>query len=113
MPHYVCLCVCLCVRRVATARRISLGGEGNALYPVFSSLRLYVNKQLKEAQTVCRGAKGECDLPEYCSGTDPLCPSDVYRRNTDNCTVNGVRQPFLSSTYIFLSTYIGPSWKIQ
>jgi len=33
----VCLCVCLSVRRAATARRISLGGEGNALYPVLSS----------------------------------------------------------------------------
>jgi len=30
-------CVCVCVRRAATARRISLGGEGNALYPVLSS----------------------------------------------------------------------------
>ena len=29
--------VCVCVRRAATARRISLGGEGNALYPVLSS----------------------------------------------------------------------------
>ena len=35
---YVCLCVCVClsVRRDATAR-ISLGGEGNALYPVLAS----------------------------------------------------------------------------
>jgi len=35
------ICVCLCVRRSATARRISLGGEGNALHPVFSSLYFY------------------------------------------------------------------------
>jgi len=52
---------------------------------------LYVNKQLKPAYTECRAANGQCDLAEYCNGTDPLCPSDVYRRNTDSCTVNGVR----------------------
>ena len=28
---------CVCVRRAATACRINLGGEGNALYPVLSS----------------------------------------------------------------------------
>jgi len=48
------------------------------------------DKQLKGAWTECRSSKGECDLAEYCSGTDPLCPSDVYRRNNDSCTVNGV-----------------------
>jgi len=31
----------VCVRPAATTRRISLGGEGNALYPVLSSLSLY------------------------------------------------------------------------
>jgi len=37
----VTLCVCVYPSRlyhVSTARRISLGGEGNALYPVLSSL---------------------------------------------------------------------------
>jgi len=29
-------CESVCPRRTATARRISLGGEGNALYPVLS-----------------------------------------------------------------------------
>jgi len=37
----VTLSRCVCVRRaaytLATARRISLGGEGNVLYPVLSS----------------------------------------------------------------------------
>jgi len=32
------LSCCVCVRRAVTARGISLGGEGNALYPVLSSL---------------------------------------------------------------------------
>ena len=58
------------------------------------ALCAYANKQLKSASTECREATGSCDLPEYCSGTDPLCPSDVYRRNTDSCTVDGVRQLF-------------------
>jgi len=34
--------VCVCVRRAATARRISLDGEGNVLYPVFSNVALLV-----------------------------------------------------------------------
>ena len=38
----LCVCVCVCVRRatyhVSTALHISLGGEGNALYPVLSGL---------------------------------------------------------------------------
>ena len=51
---------------------------------------LYVNKQLKPSYTECRAANGQCDLAEYCNGTDPLCPSDVYRRNTDSCIVDGV-----------------------
>jgi len=41
----VCVCVCVCVRsavytlgvKAMSACHISLGGEGNALYPVFSS----------------------------------------------------------------------------
>ena len=32
------VCVCLSVFRATTARRISVGGEGNALYAVLSSL---------------------------------------------------------------------------
>ena len=37
----VTLGVCVCVRRAATARRISLGGEGNALYPVLSIVEFF------------------------------------------------------------------------
>jgi len=39
--HAVTLCMCVCppsrLYQVSTARRIGLGGEGNALYPVLSS----------------------------------------------------------------------------
>jgi len=46
--------------------------------------------QLKTASTVCRASKGQCDLPEFCGGIDPLCPSDVYKRNTEKCSVDEV-----------------------
>ncbi|XP_062558212.1 zinc metalloproteinase-disintegrin-like protein H4 subunit A isoform X2 [Armigeres subalbatus] len=41
--------------------------------------------QLKVAASVCRVAHGECDLPEYCTGTSEHCPADVYKRNTEVC----------------------------
>jgi len=39
----VCVCACppSCLFHVLTARRISLGGEGNALYPVLSSFNVF------------------------------------------------------------------------
>jgi len=45
----VCVCVsqctvCACVRRTAIVRRISLGGEGNALYPVLSCCCCYLRQ---------------------------------------------------------------------
>lgn len=40
--------------------------------------------QLKEAGTTCRSAHGECDLPEFCTGSEH-CPKDVFRRNTEVC----------------------------
>jgi len=36
----VTLGVCVCLRRAAAACHISLGGEGNALYPVLTSYQL-------------------------------------------------------------------------
>jgi len=37
-----CVCVCVCPpSREIAVRRISLGGEGNALYPVLSSCHCY------------------------------------------------------------------------
>jgi len=43
--HAITLCVCPPSRlyHVSTARRIRLGGEGNALYPMLSSLLCYSN----------------------------------------------------------------------
>jgi len=72
---------------------------------------LRVNKQLKPATTECRESKGECDLAEYCNGADPVCPSDVYRRNTDNCTLNGVCQHSVLTVCfsVFYTLYITES----
>ncbi|XP_016898639.1 disintegrin and metalloproteinase domain-containing protein 9 isoform X2 [Cynoglossus semilaevis] len=36
--------------------------------------------------TVCRSAPDECDLPEYCNGSSPLCQSDVFVQNGAPCS---------------------------
>ncbi|CAB3227732.1 unnamed protein product [Arctia plantaginis] len=35
--------------------------------------------------TVCRSAKSECDLPEYCTGQSEYCPDNVYKMDTIPC----------------------------
>lgn len=34
---------------------------------------------------ICRPAKNECDLPEFCNGTDPFCPHDLFKENGASC----------------------------
>uniref|UniRef100_A0A672MXF4 ADAM metallopeptidase domain 33 n=1 Tax=Sinocyclocheilus grahami TaxID=75366 RepID=A0A672MXF4_SINGR len=41
--------------------------------------------KLKQAGTMCRGAAGACDLPEYCTGGSPYCPSNVYLLDRSSC----------------------------
>uniref|UniRef100_A0A182JES0 Disintegrin and metalloproteinase domain-containing protein 12 n=1 Tax=Anopheles atroparvus TaxID=41427 RepID=A0A182JES0_ANOAO len=41
--------------------------------------------QLRDAAIPCRLERGECDLPEYCTGSSEFCPPDVYRRDTEVC----------------------------
>ncbi|XP_059391731.1 disintegrin and metalloproteinase domain-containing protein 33 [Carassius carassius] len=41
--------------------------------------------KLKQAGTMCRGAAGACDLPEYCTGGSPYCPSNVYLLDGSSC----------------------------
>ncbi|XP_020777924.1 disintegrin and metalloproteinase domain-containing protein 15 isoform X2 [Boleophthalmus pectinirostris] len=41
--------------------------------------------QLRAAGYVCRLPLGECDLPEFCSGTSPHCPPNVYLQNGEPC----------------------------
>ncbi|KAL0970486.1 hypothetical protein UPYG_G00242700 [Umbra pygmaea] len=41
--------------------------------------------KLKQAGTMCRGRAGACDLPEYCTGGSPYCPSNVYLLDGSSC----------------------------
>ncbi|XP_029108048.1 disintegrin and metalloproteinase domain-containing protein 33 isoform X2 [Scleropages formosus] len=41
--------------------------------------------KLKQAGTMCRGPAGACDLPEYCTGASPYCPSNVYLLDGSPC----------------------------
>ncbi|XP_043919241.1 disintegrin and metalloproteinase domain-containing protein 33-like [Protopterus annectens] len=43
------------------------------------------NCQLKNAGSVCRPPAGSCDLPEYCTGTSPYCPANVYIHDGSTC----------------------------
>ncbi|XP_055028007.2 disintegrin and metalloproteinase domain-containing protein 12 isoform X2 [Misgurnus anguillicaudatus] len=54
--------------------------------------------QLKPAGTQCRDASNSCDLPEFCTGTSPHCPANVYLHdghachNVDGYCYNGICQ---------------------
>ncbi|KAK5848733.1 hypothetical protein PBY51_006325 [Eleginops maclovinus] len=41
--------------------------------------------KLKHSGTMCRGPAGACDLPEYCTGGSPYCPSNVYLLDGSSC----------------------------
>ncbi|XP_076972888.1 disintegrin and metalloproteinase domain-containing protein 33 [Tamandua tetradactyla] len=40
---------------------------------------------LKPAGVLCRRAASDCDLPEFCTGASPFCPSDVYLFDGSPC----------------------------
>ncbi|XP_060134314.1 disintegrin and metalloproteinase domain-containing protein 33 isoform X3 [Zootoca vivipara] len=42
--------------------------------------------KLKTAGTMCREPAGSCDLPEYCTGASPYCPSNVYLLDGSMCS---------------------------
>ncbi|XP_030606048.1 disintegrin and metalloproteinase domain-containing protein 15 isoform X2 [Archocentrus centrarchus] len=41
--------------------------------------------KLRAAGSVCRDPLGECDLPEYCTGSSPYCPPNVFLQNGEPC----------------------------
>lgn len=43
------------------------------------------NCQFLAGGTVCRSSTDECDLPEFCNGSSPLCQSDVFVQNGQRC----------------------------
>uniref|UniRef100_H3C6K7 ADAM metallopeptidase domain 12 n=1 Tax=Tetraodon nigroviridis TaxID=99883 RepID=H3C6K7_TETNG len=54
--------------------------------------------QLKPAGTPCRESSNSCDLPEFCTGSSPHCPANVYLHdghachNVDGYCYNGICQ---------------------
>ncbi|NXX84194.1 ADA20 protein, partial [Urocolius indicus] len=52
---------------------------------VCASGRCCKSCQVLGAGTLCRASTGECDLPEYCNGTSPQCPPDVYVQDGAPC----------------------------
>ncbi|XP_056907063.1 disintegrin and metalloproteinase domain-containing protein 12-like, partial [Takifugu flavidus] len=54
--------------------------------------------QLKPAGTPCREPSNSCDLPEFCTGSSPDCPANVYLHdghachNVDGYCYNGICQ---------------------
>ncbi|PIO36297.1 hypothetical protein AB205_0028440 [Aquarana catesbeiana] len=43
------------------------------------------NCRFSPGGTVCRAVANECDLPEYCNGSSPLCQADVFIQNGNLC----------------------------
>lgn len=41
--------------------------------------------KLRSAGSVCREPLGECDLPEFCTGSSPYCPPNVFVQNGEPC----------------------------
>lgn len=42
--------------------------------------------QPKASSSLCREPVGECDLPEFCDGTNEFCPPDVFIENGQSCS---------------------------
>ncbi|XP_071324860.1 disintegrin and metalloproteinase domain-containing protein 15 isoform X3 [Trachinotus anak] len=41
--------------------------------------------RLRSAGSVCRDPLSECDLPEFCTGSSPHCPPNVFLQNGEPC----------------------------
>uniref|UniRef100_A0A3Q0KL92 Putative adam (A disintegrin and metalloprotease) n=1 Tax=Schistosoma mansoni TaxID=6183 RepID=A0A3Q0KL92_SCHMA len=47
--------------------------------------------RLKQKGSVCRPAFDQCDLPEFCTGTHPSCPLDLYLENGSPCLIQSTQ----------------------
>ncbi|KAI5710018.1 hypothetical protein M8J75_005048 [Diaphorina citri] len=45
------------------------------------------NCKLRPFGHICREAKTECDLPEWCTGTSGECPADEFKKNGNPCNM--------------------------
>ncbi|KAG7228053.1 hypothetical protein INR49_005675 [Caranx melampygus] len=50
-------------------------------------LTVHCKSNLKPAGTPCRESSNSCDLPEFCTGTSPHCPSNVYLHDGHACHI--------------------------
>ncbi|XP_048582654.1 uncharacterized protein LOC116601185 isoform X2 [Nematostella vectensis] len=60
--------------------------------------RCCANCLFKAEGEMCRESKGECDVPEYCTGTSGRCPGDEYARDGYECDsekqiIRGIEYP--------------------
>eukprot|EP00069_Balaena_mysticetus_P016488 bmy_09755T0 len=70
--------------------RVSLGFWGTAAGvgvwgPPVPAVSLALLNQVKPAGELCRPAKDQCDLREYCDGRQPVCPEDTFWENGTPC----------------------------
>ncbi|XP_023664165.2 disintegrin and metalloproteinase domain-containing protein 9-like isoform X1 [Paramormyrops kingsleyae] len=47
------------------------------------------NCKFTPAGSECRSIRDECDLPEFCNGSSPLCQADVFKQNGHLCREGG------------------------
>jgi hypothetical protein len=44
-----------------------------------------LNCKIKPSTEICRPARSDCDIPEYCTGQSPFCPADIHLKNGIPC----------------------------
>ncbi|MBN3309641.1 ADA19 protein, partial [Amia calva] len=69
-----------CTNSCCNAKNCTLKAEAQCAHGVCCE-----DCKLKQAGTMCREPAGACDLPEYCTGASPYCPSNVYLLDGSSC----------------------------
>ena len=54
--------------------------------------------KLYQPDTLCREKRSDCDVAEYCSGSDSVCPADSFKKDGTVCTTAGSRSYCLTGT---------------